>query len=200
LTAVGVAASTLEVVLVESESCTAPATLVVAEAMEMSGLVPPEEEIGEVPVTVATFVPARSYALFTLAGVAAVVVEVEETESVSCSTPAADVDPAETETVIAVVPVVLIGEVPETVATLAAASSNAAFTAVGVAARMLLVVEVESESWTAPDCEVEAEAIEIAGVDPPEEAIGLVPVTEVTPPEAAAHFIPVVSAESAVNT
>jgi hypothetical protein len=41
----------------------------------------------------------------------------------------------------------------------------------------------------------------IAGVAPPEEAIGAVPVTEVTVPVAgAAHFNPVASAESAVKT
>jgi len=78
--------------------------------------------------------------------------------------------------------------------------SYAALTAVGVAASTLLVVLVESESCTAPATDVVAAAIEIAGVAPPEEAIGVVPVTEVTPPEAAAHLSPVASAESAVRT
>jgi hypothetical protein len=73
--------------------------------------------------------------------------------------------------------------------------------AVAVAANTLLVVLVESESCTAPAADVEAEAIEIAGVAPPEEAIGVVPVTEVTVPVAgAAHLSPVASAESAVRT
>jgi len=78
--------------------------------------------------------------------------------------------------------------------------SYADLTAVGVAASTLLVVLVESESCTAPFTDVVASAIEIAGVAPPEEAIGVVPVTEVTPPEAAAHLSPVASAESAVRT
>jgi hypothetical protein len=70
-----------------------------------------------------------------------------------------------------------------------------------VAARTLDVVEVESLSCTAPTTAVVAAAMEMAGVAPPEEAIGAVPVTEVTPPPAAAaHFSPVASAESAVKT
>jgi hypothetical protein len=74
-------------------------------------------------------------------------------------------------------------------------------TAVGVAAKTLDVVEVESESCTAPTTEVVAAAMLIAGVAPPEEAIGAVPVTDVTPAAAgAAHFNPVASAESAVKT
>ena len=80
------------------------------------------------------------------------------------------------------------------------ARSYADLTAVGVAASTLLVVLVESESCTAPAAEVDAAAIEIAGVAPPEDAIGAVPVTEDTPPEAAAHLSPVTSAESAVRT
>jgi hypothetical protein len=51
LTAVGVAAKTLDVVEVESESCTAPTTLVLAAAMLIAGVAPPEEAIGAVPVT-----------------------------------------------------------------------------------------------------------------------------------------------------
>lgn len=78
--------------------------------------------------------------------------------------------------------------------------SNAALTAVGVAASTLLVVDVESLSCTAPEDEVDAEAIEMIGVAPPVEAIGEVAVTEVTPPlEAADHFSPVASLESAVR-
>jgi uncharacterized membrane protein len=144
---------------------------------------------------------ARSYACLTLFGVAAVVVEVEEVESVSCTAPLTDVVASAMDTVIAVDPLVLIGEVPATVATFAAASSNADLTAVGVAARTLDVVEVESLSCTAPTTEVVAAAIEIAGVAPPDEAIGDVPVTEVTVPVVgAAHLSPVTSAESAVKT
>jgi hypothetical protein len=41
----------LLVVDVESESCTAPTTEVVAAAMEMTGAVPPDDAIGAVPVT-----------------------------------------------------------------------------------------------------------------------------------------------------
>jgi hypothetical protein len=142
-----------------------------------------------------------SYAVLTLLGVAAVVMLVLLVEFVSCSTPAALVDPALTATVIAVVPLVVIGEVPLTVATLPSAASFAAFTAVAVAATVLLVVDVESVSCTAPDAEVDAAVMLMAGVVPPLETIGAVPVTLVTPPlAAAAHLIPFVAVESAVKT
>jgi hypothetical protein len=123
-----------------------------------------------------------SYAFLTLFGVAAVVVLVLVTLSVSCRTPAALVDPALTATVMAVVPLVVIGAVPLTVATLPSAVSFADFTAVAVAASVLLVVEVESVSCTAPEAEVDAAVMLMAGVAPPLETIGAVPVTLVTPP------------------
>jgi hypothetical protein len=53
----------------------------------------------------------------TLFGVAAVVVLVEEIESVSCKTPAAAVDPALTATTTALEPLVVIGAVPLTLVT-----------------------------------------------------------------------------------
>jgi hypothetical protein len=62
LTEFGVAAVVVEVEEVESVSCTAPLTAVVASAMEIAGVVPPDEAIGEVPVTDETLVSARSYA------------------------------------------------------------------------------------------------------------------------------------------
>ena len=62
--------------------------------------------------------------------------------------------------------------------------SYAAFTAVGVAARMLLVVLVESLSCTTPADEVDAALTLMAGVVPPLETIGAVPVTLVTVPVA----------------
>jgi len=130
-----------------------------------------------------------------------VVVDVELVESVSCSTPAALVDPALTLTVIAVVPLVLIGDVPLTVATFASAASFAAFTAVDVAASTLLVVLVESLSCTTPAADVDAAVTLMAGVVPPDETIGAVPVTLVTPPPPlAAHLMPLVAVESAVKT
>jgi hypothetical protein len=129
------------------------------------------------------------YAVLTAFGVAAVVVLVLLVESVSCSTPAALVDPALTATVMAVVPLVVIGEVPLTVATLASAVSFADFTAVAVAARVLLVVEVESLSCTEPAAEVDAAVMLMAGVAPPDETIGAVPVTLVTPPDWATHCV-----------
>ena len=144
---------------------------------------------------------AMSYAVLTAVGVAASTLLVVLTESLNCTTPEAEVDAALTATVIAVVPLVVIGEVPLTVATLPSAASFAAFTAVAVAARLLLVVDVESVSCTAPDAEVDAAVMLMAGVVPPLETIGAVPVTLVTVPVAgAAHFSPVVSAESAVST
>ena len=51
LTAVGVAARMLLVVLVESLSCTAPLTVVEASAMLIVGVLPPVEEIAPVPET-----------------------------------------------------------------------------------------------------------------------------------------------------
>jgi hypothetical protein len=94
--------------------------------------------------------PARSYAVFTEFGVAAVVVEVEEVESVSCTAPLTDVVASAMDTVIAVDPLVLIGEVPATVATFAAASSNADLTLAGVAAVVVLADAVESVSVVTP--------------------------------------------------
>lgn len=199
LTEFGVAAVVIDVDEVESVSCTAPLTAVVASAMEMAGVVPPDEAIGDVPVTEPTFVPAKSYAALTAVGVAARTLLVVEVESLSCTAPLTAVVASAMDTVIAVDPLVLIGEVPATVATFAAPSSNAALTAVGVAARTLDVVEVESLSCTAPTTAVVAAAMEMTGVAPPEDAIGAVAVTAVTPPPAAAHFSPVASAESAVR-
>jgi hypothetical protein len=53
----------------------------------MTGAVPPVDEIAPLPATDATLPAARSYADLTLAGVAAVVVLVDEVESVSVVTP-----------------------------------------------------------------------------------------------------------------
>ena len=82
----------------------------------------------------------------TAVGVAARTLLVVEVESLSCTAPLTAVVASAIETVIAVDPLALIGRVPATVATFAAASSNAALTAVGVAASTLLVVDVESLS------------------------------------------------------
>ena len=87
MTAVGVAASTLLVVDTESESWTAPTTEVVAAAIEMTGVVPPDDAIGAVPVTPETFVSARSFAALTAVGVAAKTLEVVDVESESCTAP-----------------------------------------------------------------------------------------------------------------
>jgi hypothetical protein len=83
LTLFGVAAVVVLVLLVESVSCTAPTTEVDAEAIEIVGVVPPLEEIGEVPLTEATLVSAWSYAALTAVGVAARMLEVVEVESLS---------------------------------------------------------------------------------------------------------------------
>jgi hypothetical protein len=75
------------------------------------------------------------------------------------------------------------------------------FTAVAVAAKVLLVVLTESLSCTTPAAEVDAAETLMAGVVPPDETIGAVPVTLVTPPlAAAAHLTPLPVAESAVRT
>ena len=195
----GVAAVVIDVDEMESVSCTAPLTAVVASAMEMAGVVPPDEAIGDVPMTDETLPAPSSNAALTAVGVAARTLLVVEVESLSCTAPLTAVVASAMDTVIAVDPLVLIGKVPATVATFAAPSSNAALTAVGVAARTLDVVDVESLSCTAPTTEVVAAAMEMTGVAPPEDAIGAVAVTAVTPPPAAAHFRPVASAESAVR-
>jgi hypothetical protein len=62
--------------------------------------------------------------------------------------------------------------------------SYAVLTAVGVAASTLLVVLTESLNCTAPDAEVDAAVMLMAGVLPPDETIGAVPVTLVTVPAA----------------
>lgn len=123
LTAVGVAASTLLVVDVESESCTAPTTAVVAAAMLMAGVAPPDDAIGAVPVTEVTAAAARSYADFTEFGVAAVVMEVDEVESVSCTAPLTAVVASAIEMAGVVPPDEAIGDVPVTEATLVPARS-----------------------------------------------------------------------------
>ena len=51
--------------------------------MLMVGVVPPDEEIGAVPATEETLPLAKSNAVFTEFGVAAVVIEVEVVESVN---------------------------------------------------------------------------------------------------------------------
>jgi hypothetical protein len=53
-TAVAVAASVLSVVVVESVNCTTPEADVDAAVTLMTGVVPPDETIGEVPVTLVT--------------------------------------------------------------------------------------------------------------------------------------------------
>ena len=169
--------------------------------MEIAGVVPPDEAIGDVPVTDETLPAPSSNAALTAVGVAASTLLVVEVESLSCTAPLTEVVASAMDTVIAVDPLVLIGDVPPTVATFVPAKSYADFTAVGVAARMLDVVEVESLSCTAPTTVVVAAAMEMTGVVPPDDAIGDVPVTDVTVPVAgAAHFNPVASAESAVRT
>jgi hypothetical protein len=62
----------------------------------------------------------------------------------------------------------------------ATATSNAVFTAREVAASVEEVLEVESESCTAPELVVEAAAIETSGVVPAVTEMGKVPVTAVT--------------------
>jgi hypothetical protein len=57
-------------------------------------------------------------------------------------------------------------------------------TAVEVAAIVLSVVVIESLSCTTPGAEVDAEVTLMAGVAPPDETIGAVPVTLVTVPVA----------------
>ena len=137
----------------------------------------------------------------TAVGVAASTLLVVEVESESCTAPTTEVVAAAMEMTGVVPPDDAIGAVPVTPQTFVSARSYAALTAVGVAAKTLEVVEVESESCTAPTTAVVAAAMLIAGVAPPEEAIGAVPVTDVTVPVAgAAHFNPVASAESAVKT
>jgi hypothetical protein len=111
----GVAAFVVDVLDVESSNCTAPTTLVVAAATEITGAVPPVEEIAPVPATEATLPAARSYALLTLFGVAAFVVDVDEVESSSCTAPLCVVLAASMETVaVPLVVEALIGEVPTT--------------------------------------------------------------------------------------
>ena len=51
MTLFGGAAVVVEVDEVDSVSCTAPTTLVLAAAIEMTGAVPPDDAIGAVPVT-----------------------------------------------------------------------------------------------------------------------------------------------------
>jgi hypothetical protein len=60
LTLFGVAAVVVLVLLVESVSCTAPTTVVDAAATEITGAVPPVDEIAPVPATDATLAAARS--------------------------------------------------------------------------------------------------------------------------------------------
>jgi hypothetical protein len=67
--------------------------------------------------------------------------------------------------------------------------SYAVLTAVGVAASTLLVVLTESLSCTTPEAEVDAAVTLMAGVAPPDETIGAVPVTLVTPPDCATHCV-----------
>ena len=137
----------------------------------------------------------------TAVGVAASTLLVVDVESESWTAPTTDVVAEAIEMTGVVPPDDAIGAVPVTPETFVSARSYAALTAVGVAAKTLDVVEVESESCTAPTTAVVAAAMLIAGVAPPDDAIGAVPVTEVTVPVAgAAHFNPVASAESAVKT
>ena len=127
---------------------------------------------------------ARSYADLTAVGVAARTLLVVLVESESWTIPAALVVAAATSTVgaVAVPPMVIRADPAVTLATLEAAASYAALTAVGVAARMLLVVLVESLSCTAPLTVVDASAMLMVGVFPPVEEIAPVPETDVTVP------------------
>ena len=72
----------------------------------------------------------------------------------------------------------------------------------GVTAVVVLVLLTEFVSCTTPEAEVDAAVTLIAGVVPPDETIGAVPVTLVTPPPPppAAHLMPLAAVESAVKT
>ena len=123
MAAVEVAATVLSVVVTESLSCTTPAAEVDAAVTLMAGVAPPDETIGAVPVTEVTAAAARSYADFTELGVAAVVMEVDEVESVSCTAPLTAVVASAIEMAGVVPPDEAIGDVPVTEPTLVPARS-----------------------------------------------------------------------------
>jgi hypothetical protein len=65
----------------------------------------------------------------------------------------------------------------------------AVLTAFGVAAVVVLVLLVESVSCSTPAALVDPALTLMAGVVPPLETIGAVPVTLVTPPDCATHCV-----------
>ena len=134
-----------------------PLTLVVAAAIEIVGEVPPEEATGEVPLTPVT-VPVFEVLLLNVFQSVLVKAPVVVELAVSIEIVGAVALPPE-----------LIGEVPLTPVTVPVFD-------------VLLLNVVKFAAVKYPLTVVEAAAIEIVGVVPPEEATGDVPETDVTVP------------------